>query len=743
MRNNLRRFEVENFKCFRDRTIFEFSDLNLLYGKNSAGKSSLFDAIEYYAMLIGNKADYPHEKSTLERRFPFKRVVSDRDPSRTIQLVADFDASSSLFDKRLIEGVETPEVLKAMEEIGDLPASFLASLRSFREFHELYCVDTRAGIPKKMSHLAICSPLVLAEHIRTVGISFRIVWSERDSAAIVDAYGIRINGETLMSVGTIDPEAAKWDLGDDSPAAATQINPTHPCLPVSLVNIDRFGRILNILGVRGEERFQRFQKSRKLLDELDMSITDQVGTKDTSLGTSDPLDEADELPARNDHHTRPDESTFNGRFWESGCVWLSELEDQEFEYAKLKSITSELPTLPGQDDFVEINGLRWQPPLPSELQTDEQFREALACERQRLQAAQKPAPWIRSALAHQPGGAVPCDRGQARLSNLESDLRNTVDDMYSFFDAKSATYDTDPNDFESSETAYADGRGPKGCTEDEKHWNALIYHCCVLGCFAREIVGESLRFRGRVPPIRPRDLGSSIASGEIGLVNYWLCHDDGFRLGVRIRLAADLFHEELRNSGGDIPAEEAHSLAKKLFDWFRHFGQVDEIVWVNEENLLVRADEVGTGVSQLIPVVVSAFGSGIKLFEQPELHLHAEPQLVLGDMFLNAAVTHSRCQAFLETHSLPLLLRIMRRIREQSKRLAEGASEGEEDANLDAEVTESESKKLLADAIRVWHIRDHEGSSRAEEIRIDNEGMLIDEWPDDLFDVKFREVFGR
>lgn len=84
--------------------------------------------------------------------------------------------------------------------------------------------------------------------------------------------------------------------------------------------------------------------------------------------------------------------------------------------------------------------------------------------------------------------------------------------------------------------------------------------------------------------------------------------------------------------------------------------------------LHVRHRDVGVGVSQVLPAVVSILASQpqhITSIEQPELHLHPRLQTELADVFVEAA--NSGRTIFLETHSEHLLLRLLRRIRETSE----------------------------------------------------------------------------
>ena len=49
--------ELENFQSIKDRTRINFSAITLLYGPNSAGKSSIFDALELIECLCQSQLD--------------------------------------------------------------------------------------------------------------------------------------------------------------------------------------------------------------------------------------------------------------------------------------------------------------------------------------------------------------------------------------------------------------------------------------------------------------------------------------------------------------------------------------------------------------------------------------------------------------------------------------------------------------------------------------------------------------
>jgi hypothetical protein len=131
-------------------------------------------------------------------------------------------------------------------------------------------------------------------------------------------------------------------------------------------------------------------------------------------------------------------------------------------------------------------------------------------------------------------------------------------------------------------------------------------------------------------------------------------------------------------------------------------------------NLSLR--DVGVGISQVLPVLALAYGSKEQLvaIEQPEIHLHPALQADLADVFIEAALGESKNTFILETHSEHLILRLMRRIREG---------------------------KLSPDDVGVMYIEPMADSSRILELRIDEEGDFIDEWPGGFFEESFHEKF--
>ena len=126
----------------------------------------------------------------------------------------------------------------------------------------------------------------------------------------------------------------------------------------------------------------------------------------------------------------------------------------------------------------------------------------------------------------------------------------------------------------------------------------------------------------------------------------------------------------------------------------------------------VRLTDVGFGVSQLLPVLVSCYSApenSILILEQPEAHLHPKVQSELADVLIDVVKTRN-IQIILESHSEHLLLRLMRRIAEYGVE-EEGISE---------------------DQTAFYFCEINDGNSKVEQLKVDEYGN-ISNWPKDFF----------
>lgn len=155
--------------------------------------------------------------------------------------------------------------------------------------------------------------------------------------------------------------------------------------------------------------------------------------------------------------------------------------------------------------------------------------------------------------------------------------------------------------------------------------------------------------------------------------------------------------------------------------------RIRELVLLDKRsNTVVTHRDVGIGISQVLPVLVMAYGSSGKLLamEQPEIHLHPALQAELGDVFIESALGERKNTFILETHSEHLILRLMRRMRESFNR---------KDTGLPS---------LAPNDISVLYVEPDGTRSIVREMPLNELGELVKSWPGGFFEEGLREQFG-
>jgi predicted ATPase len=157
-----------------------------------------------------------------------------------------------------------------------------------------------------------------------------------------------------------------------------------------------------------------------------------------------------------------------------------------------------------------------------------------------------------------------------------------------------------------------------------------------------------------------------------------------------------------------------------------------EIILREERSgVIVGPNDVGVGLSQLIPVIVSTLDldQGLLCIEQPELHIHPAIQVGLGDLF--AAVVQDEKQPFysdrtllIETHSEHIMLRLLRRIRETS----------------DGELPPG-APRLTPSDVAVIYVETDTAGVHFKSVRVSSDGDFIDRWPHGFFEEREEELF--
>lgn len=150
-----------------------------------------------------------------------------------------------------------------------------------------------------------------------------------------------------------------------------------------------------------------------------------------------------------------------------------------------------------------------------------------------------------------------------------------------------------------------------------------------------------------------------------------------------------------------------------------------DVVLRTEEGELLPQD-VGVGISQLLPVVVAAFADSDRLvtIEQPELHVHPRLQAELGDVLISAAKRGNGNQFLIETHSEHLILRLLSRVRETHESGLPGHLPG-----------------VHPNDLSVVYLASTDGTSEATHLRVSEDGDFIDRWPNGFFEERAEELF--
>lgn len=161
-------------------------------------------------------------------------------------------------------------------------------------------------------------------------------------------------------------------------------------------------------------------------------------------------------------------------------------------------------------------------------------------------------------------------------------------------------------------------------------------------------------------------------------------------------------------------------LATSDIDHIRDLVLIDQ-----RTNTVVTHRDVGIGISQVLPVLVMAYGSQRKILamEQPEIHLHPALQAELGDVFIESALGAQKNTFILETHSEHLILRFMKRMRQTFH---------QKDTGL---------PPLTPADVAVLYVEPDGPRSIVREMPLNEMGELVKAWPGGFFEEGIREQF--
>jgi AAA ATPase domain/AAA domain, putative AbiEii toxin, Type IV TA system len=147
--------------------------------------------------------------------------------------------------------------------------------------------------------------------------------------------------------------------------------------------------------------------------------------------------------------------------------------------------------------------------------------------------------------------------------------------------------------------------------------------------------------------------------------------------------------------------------------------------------VLVAPNDVGVGISQMVPVVVSCLmdPKGLVAIEQPELHIHPAIQVGMGDLFVEASTLYQPAigperSLLVETHSEHIMLRLLRRIREKNDNELPPGTYG-----------------LSPEDLSVVYVEATKSGPIFRNLRVGDDGEFIDRWPRGFFEERAEELF--
>ena len=189
----LTRIEIENFKGIGTRQTIELRPITLLFGPNSAGKSTVLQALHYLREILERSNIDPDRTIAggLIDLGGFATLVHNHELKRTVTLKVVLDLSDELEVERLPlnTGISIDE-----PEFAELPIRYLV------------------GESEEYSDYAI---------VQEVGLLVDIRWSERERAPYVSRLGVELDGASVAAI--VSPPA-------EGRAQLTEFNFSHPLL---------------------------------------------------------------------------------------------------------------------------------------------------------------------------------------------------------------------------------------------------------------------------------------------------------------------------------------------------------------------------------------------------------------------------------------------------------------------------------------------------------------------------------
>ena len=732
----LRAIEIENFKAFGKRQRIELAAITLIFGENSAGKSSILQALS----LLKQSRRHGDENVFLVPRIEggyvdlgsFEELIFDHDQKKTLKFRLDFRDTaaglrgSDLGVKQPLSGIAPGRDLEGAKRDFDgvAPADHADDLgvelsffrRSARSAIQLVDWSLYENIKNQWHKLASFAPLGKSQSLS------------------------RVHRSSRSDTDRIRKGECTWVI--DRPEFWERV----------LLAVRESGTSLPLRSDEGEGRKaeQDLLLEMRQLEKRLENLTTQMALTDTSLEEINDqiaeltylFDQSQELPAAEM------QSLVNARG--ELCRDLAEMESQsrlmDLEEAHIKASMSDVSNSPATNNDMALEEERFIARRTDFQNRQQECRLRLADIEGKLKTYDE----IRSS------NEIATEQAEllARRETVQHD-RNVIsveiEDCVWLIERKEREY-----------SAIRELNSPGQTSETESHDNQTsiaatfgAFEDLTPAAFVAEAIerqrGGILNFRGfaitgrdkeaRIRGVPLANYGGDlldkaiVASNGLETVLRALCPMGPFRSPPeRWYVASGQVSNNVGYGGARVPEFlfSNKELVEKTNVWLDRLAIGYHIkprrIGVRPQDLFelrlidtrrsskteVAIPDVGFGISQILPFIVQSLVTDNQIIsiEQPEVHIHPRLQADIGDLLAEASAAPHNNQFIVETHSEHLVLRLQSLVRHGV---------------------------LAAENVSIIYVSRGEDGAHAERLRLDSDGDFIDEWPGGFFPERSRE----
>ena len=664
---------IENFKGIRDKVKIDLKPITLLFGPNSAGKSTIIQALHYAWEVIGRHNLDPNFTEFGGREMDlggFENLVYGHDLSRSISIRLDMDISNT----RLPSYSDDPQMIRFYEAA------------SVFGHDNIFCWNFDFCGGSWLSSLKI-------ENISpsSAWIEFEISWDNKNKKAYVSSYEVGFDNELFAKIKS---------SFEDSKVYINYINFSH-CL-LTAPSKQRMGQAFKEILNDNEKQSRDFDRAYYFKELIENAYLKPELWLHPHFFSSDHFNKLSQLVSSFKEIDNLDE------FKEMKKITEKKINDliNEISFSSDKS-KEDLEKY--SEEIINCH--------KSGTLRDKKIRDYLKNKHNLssdydLYSPFLPYEFLFFCLRLLPSGSL---SQNFKIGLVQDDALPEwdIDGFISIdIDTSIAKYmDEYPKAISSALTQFIVGPGQLLKDELQK----LSYLGPIRSRIPRNYVPNRYVEKRNWPDgLAAWDVLHQTDEALLKQVDHWMA--DRLKAGYHItRKTYKEIDVSITPSGNNNISEQYDSAPTKT-----RLYLLDQ-----KSNVEVQPPDVGVGISQVIPVILSAlyFKDGIVSIEQPELHIHPALQVTLGDLFISQIQENGPC-FILETHSEHMLLRLLRRIRQTHENKLPDSIKG-----------------LTPDQLKIYYIESDQNGVKISALEIDKTGEFKDEWPHGFFEEREEELF--